>query len=320
MKTYKTANIGNLKNPVVTVGTFDGIHKGHQKIIDRLKEIARQINGETVVFTFWPHPRMVVNQENSALQLLNTLEEKKELMEEAGIEHFILYPFTKEFSQLSSEHFIDEILVKKVGVKYLVVGHDHRFGSKREGDIHVLDTYSKKYGFDIEQIDVINYQHFNVSSTQIREALRNGNVTLAKYFLGYPYRIKGTVKQGNKLGQSIGFPTANLDIHQYKLIPGNGVYVVNVYAYTEKFHGMANIGNNPTVSGDISHKNIEIHILNFNANLYGESITVEFIDKIRDERKFADMTELKYQLQKDKRVVSEYFKNEAGNATETANN
>ena len=287
---------------VVTSGTFDGVHVGHQKILSRLKEIARKSNGETVLITFWPHPRFVLYPEQTDLKLLNTFEEKADLLREQGIDHLLRIPFTKEFSKLTSKEFIRNILINTIGTKKLVIGYDHRFGKNREGSFEHLKENASIYGFDVEEISRQDIDNVGVSSTKIRTALMEGDVTTGTELLGRPYSIRGRVVKGEKIGRILGFPTANLEVDsQHKLIPADGSYAVKVHHRNQELQGMLNIGFRPTVNGKT--KTIEAHIFNFNEDIYGETISIDFIRRIRDEIKFTDVEELKKQLASDKSLA-----------------
>ena len=284
---------------VVTSGTFDGVHAGHHQILRRLQEIATLNNGETVVITFWPHPRLVLHPEDDSLKLLNTFEEKAELLKEHGVKHLIRIPFTKEFSQLTSEEFIDKILVSTIGTKKLVIGYDHRFGKNREGSFEQLKLNAPKYGFDVEEIPRQDIDHVGVSSTKIRQALETGDLETANHLIGRPYSVTGRVVKGDKIGRLMGFPTANIEVDtKYKLIPCDGIYAVTVSYENNIFKGMLYIGNRPTING--LQRNIEVNIFDFDKEIYGESITVYFHTLIRGDIKFNDLEELKLQLHKDK--------------------
>jgi len=284
-----------LPNAVVTSGTFDGVHVGHTKILTRLREIASKTNGETVVITFWPHPRLVLHPEDMSLKLLNTFEEKAELLKAQGIDHLVRIPFTREFSQLTSAQFITDILVKTIGTKKLVIGHDHHFGKNREGTFDQLMLNAPKYGFEVEEIPRQDVDHVAVSSTKIRRALEGGDIETATHCLGHAYSITGRVIMGDKLGRLLGFPTANIEIDTfYKLVPADGIYAVKVRYSASVFKGMLYIGNRPTIDG--VKRNIEVNIFDFNEDLYGESLTIYFHDMIRSDIKFNDLEELKNQL------------------------
>ncbi|MEM9858947.1 MAG: bifunctional riboflavin kinase/FAD synthetase [Bacteroidota bacterium] len=284
---------------IVTSGTYDGVHLGHQKILHRVQEIAKKNEGETVLITFWPHPRLVLYPDQNELRLLNTFEEKADLLRDQGIDHLLRIPFTKNFSQLTSKEFIEKILVRIIGTKKLVIGYDHRFGRNREGSFDHLKQNASAYGFEVEEIPRHEVDHVGVSSSKIREALSSGDVRSGNDLLGKPYSMRGRVVTGDKIGRMLGYPTANIQIDsQYKLIPKDGAYAVYVNIGGELLKGMLNIGYRPTVGG--KSKTIEVHIFDFDQNIYGESIIIFFQDMIRDELKFADVDELKQQLEKDK--------------------
>lgn len=284
---------------VVTSGTFDGVHLGHQKILSRLRETASKNNGETVVITFWPHPRLVLHPEDISLKLLNTFEEKAERLKAQGIQHLVRIPFTKEFSQLSSEEFITQIIVQTIGTKKLVIGHDHHFGKNREGSFEQLKINASKYGFEVEEIPRQDVDHIGVSSTKIRKALEEGDIDTATHFLGNLYSLTGRVVMGDKLGRILGYPTANIEVDTaYKLIPADAIYAVTVQHGNQMFKGMLYIGNRPTVQG--VKRNIEVNIFDFNRDVYGESLSIYFHKLIRRDIKFNDLEELKNQLHLDK--------------------
>jgi riboflavin kinase/FMN adenylyltransferase len=300
MKVYTNIeDFKNVKNPVVTTGTFDGVHLGHQKIISRLQEVTKKYSGETVLLTFYPHPRMVLFPDDNELKLLNTQQEKIELLKKYGIDHLIIYPFTKEFSRMTSVEFVRDILVNRIGTKRLVIGYNHHFGRNREGSFEHLKEYGTLYGFEVEEIPAKDIDHIEISSTKIREALQTGDIKTASTFLGYNYSITGKVVDGKKLGKTIGYPTANIFVEdKYKLIPADGVYAVNVKHKGVMYGGMLNIGNNPTVNGKM--KTIEVNIFDFNKEIYGDEATIYFLARLRDEVKFNGLEELKAQLVKDK--------------------
>jgi riboflavin kinase/FMN adenylyltransferase len=304
MKVYKHIDeFVSGKNPVVTTGTFDGVHLGHQLILARLKEVAKKCEGETVLLTFFPHPRMVLFPDYKPL-LLNTLEEKIALLEKSGVDHLIVHPFNREFSMLSSKEFILSVLVEKLHTKKLVIGHDHHFGKNREGSFAHLKEFGPIYGFEVEEIPAREVENTNVSSTKIREALQIGDVETAAAFLGYRYLLSGTVVKGRMVGRSIDFPTANINVNDpYKLIPADGVYAVRVKRVNENLKGMLNIGMRPTVDGKA--RTIEVNIFDFNADLYGETLTLEFVKRLRDEQKFDGIEALKKQLLQDREMSQE---------------
>ncbi|MCO6498909.1 MAG: bifunctional riboflavin kinase/FAD synthetase [Vicingus serpentipes] len=288
-----------VKNVVLTTGTFDGVHQGHRVIINQLKKHAEKIGGETVVLTFFPHPRMVLYPENNDLRLINTIEERKKLLEEAGIDHLIIHPFSKEFSRLSSLDFVRKILVNQLNINTLVIGYDHHFGRNREGSFKNLKEFGEIYDFTVQEIPAQEVQQINISSTKIRNSLIHGEINAANQFLGYPYTISGTVVEGDQVGREIGFPTANIKIDEwYKLIPANGVYAVKVRVNQQEYQGMLNIGNRPTLDG--KKQTIEVNIFNFNENIYNKAIQVEFYERIRSEQRFEELVALKKQLTLDK--------------------
>lgn len=295
---YSLSEFTLLPNGVVTSGTFDGVHLGHQKILNRVREVSKTIGGESVILTFHPHPRMVISGVND-LKLLSTVDEKIALIEQSGIDHLVIIPFTREFSELSSEEFINRILVEKIGTKKLVIGYDHRFGKNREGGFDYLKANATRYGFSIEEIPRQDIEHLTVSSSRIRHSLLTGDVNLAKEFLGRPYSLSGTVVKGKQLGRTIGYPTANIQVpEEYKLIPANGVYAVRVQYKEQFFGGMLNIGTRPTVDG--TYRTTEVNIFDFDREIYGEKLTVLFEEKLRNEVKFNGLEELKAQLAADK--------------------
>ncbi|MGB5990349.1 MAG: bifunctional riboflavin kinase/FAD synthetase [Marinifilaceae bacterium] len=300
MKVFTDIKDCSIKKPVLTLGSFDGVHLGHLKVISRLNEIAKETGGESVILTFSPHPRQVLYPKEHNIKLLSTMDEKIALLEKAGVDNIIFYPFTIEFSKLSYTEFVKDLLIGELGMKFLVVGYDHRFGSNREGDFTQLNELSKEFGFAIEKEEALNLQDVNISSTKIRNALAIGDIELVRSFLGYDYSLYGKVVPGQKLGRKIGFPTANIKIENAdKLIPAVGVYAVNIEIEGEMFSGMLNMGMRPTVSnnGDFS---VEVNIFNFDRDIYGKNIKVSFIGRIRGERKFEGLDELKTQLAKDK--------------------
>lgn len=309
MKVFTDIKDCRIKRPVLTLGSFDGVHLGHLKVISRLNEIAKETGGESVILTFSPHPRQVLYPKENNIKLLNTMDEKIALLEKAGVDNIIFYPFTKEFSKLSYTEFVKDILIGQLGMKFLVVGYDHRFGSNREGDFTQLNELSKDFDFAIEKEEAFNLKDVNISSTKIRNALSIGDVELVRSFLGYDYSLTGKVVHGQKLGRKIGFPTANILIdNNDKLIPAAGVYAVNIKIDGEMFSGMLNMGMRPTVScnGDFS---IEVNIFDFNRDIYDKNIKVSFIGRIRGERKFDGVEELKTQLSKDKKAAEIIFSN-----------
>lgn len=296
-------NLPTFKNPVVTSGTFDGVHKGHQVILTRLKEAAKVHQGESIVLTFWPHPRYVIQPEKSQdLRLLNTLEEKIQLLNKQKIDHLIVIPFTREFSQQSSLEFIQDIIINKIQTKYLVIGYDHRFGRNREGSFEYLINHPQEFPFEIEEIPRQDVDNIGVSSTKIRKALTTGDVSIANSYLDSLYSLTGKVVLGNQNGRKIGFPTANIQPDDsFKLIPAQGVYAIKIVFDKKEYSGMLNIGMRPTLNG--INQSIEAHIFNFQEDIYHKNLQLLFIAHIRQEQKFEDLEALKQQLQNDKKAV-----------------
>ncbi len=300
MKVYTDLENISIKNPVVTIGVFDGLHKGHQKLLELLCRKADELGGESVAITFWPHPRMVLGKENKDFQLLSTLEEKEHLFRLWGIDNLIILPFTLEFSRMSGRSFIKDILVDKLGVKYLFIGDDHRFGSDRDGGKGLLTEMSSLYGFGVENLDSHMDNSTRISSSLVRAALMSGDLDKANNLLGFPYIMLGKVVEGNRLGRKIGFPTANIACCvDNKQIPVKGVYAVLVDINGEQFGGMLNIGTRPTVDSNLK-RSIEVHIFDITRDLYGQNLMVSFLHRLRDEMKFNDTDELREQLSKDK--------------------
>ena len=274
-------------SPVLTIGTFDGVHLGHREVIEELRRITRETGGESVVFTFFPHPRMVVTPEEDTIRLLTTKEEKIELLEEMGLDHLVIYPFTKEFARLSYADFVKEVLVDRMHISKLVTGYDHKFGRDRKGDFQSLQQLGIMYGFEVEQLSPLLVENVTVSSTKIRQALEGGDIGRANHFLGYNYLLKGKVVEGRRLGRELGFPTANiLPEDSYKMVPENGVYAVLVQVGGVRYQGMLNVGTCPTVNSNVDHRSIEVNIFDFSEDIYGSDIAVRFVERIRDEVKF----------------------------------
>ena len=293
---------------VVTSGTFDGVHIGHQKILGRLRELAQETGGETVVVTFWPHPRMVLRPDEPPIQLLTTFEEKLALLRKVGIDHLVQIPFTKEFSQLSSDDFIRQVLVNKIETNYLVIGYDHHFGRNREGSFEYLKAHATEYGFVVEEISRQDIDRVGVSSTKIRRALGEGDVQTAHEYLGRPYRLTGTVVRGDQLGRDLGYPTANLRIESpHKLIPVDGIYAVHAWHQQHCYEGMLYIGHRPTIQGKT--RNIEVNIFEFDQTIYGDELRVDLLDYIRGDMTFGTLEELTEQLGRDKQATLVALKN-----------
>ncbi|TDQ32501.1 bifunctional riboflavin kinase/FAD synthetase [Zeaxanthinibacter enoshimensis] len=284
----------------ITIGTFDGVHIGHRRILERLINSAKAQELRSTVLTFFPHPRMVL-QKDADIQLLNTLDEKIQILEKIGLDYLIIHPFTKTFSRLSATAFVRDILVNDLRAKKVIIGYDHRFGRNRTANINDLIAFGNALDFEVEEISAQEIDEVSVSSTKIRKALTSGDIKTANSFLGYEYMLTGIVKKGKGLGRELDFPTANLHIPEtYKLIPKNGVYVVKSILGEETIYGMMNIGFNPTVDG--TSKTIEIHFFDFEEDLYEKRLQVEILDRIRDEHKFKSLADLKKQLAEDKKT------------------
>lgn len=299
--------IKSIKNPVLTIGTFDGVHLGHQKIINQLNEEAEKIGGESVLFTFYPHPRMVLYPESHGLKLIQTQAEKVDKLRRMGLQNAIIYPFTLEFSRLTALEFVRDFLVNKLNVKKLVIGYDHQFGKNREGSIQFLLDVCDTYGFEVIEIAAQEIDEVNVSSTKIRNAIKSGDIETANSFLGEPFQLQGVVVKGQSLGRELGFPTANIDLQSdLKLIPASGVYAVKVDVDGILYDGMMNLGNRPTVD-DLTSTNIEVHLFNFSDDLYGKMLTVQLLSRFRDVIKFDSIEALKSQLAEDETNIRSYF-------------
>ena len=304
MKVYNHIDeFKQIKNAVVTIGTFDGVHIGHQKIISRLQEVARQKGGETVILTFFPHPRMILHPDDLNIKLISTMDEKAERLANLGIDHLIITPFTRDFSNLSPQEYIREILVKKIGTTQIIIGYDHRFGKDRSGGLKELQHYSSELGYQVEEIPEQDIDEVAISSTTIRNAILSGDIKTAENFLGYPFHLTGKVIKGDQIGRKIGFPTANLFIEEsYKLIPSDGIYAVRVdfkngEGNLKRANGMAYIGHRPTING--MSRNIEVNIFDFKEDIYGQTIRLNFLEYMRDDQKFNSLEELKEQLSLD---------------------
>ena len=303
---YSFESYINIKKPVVTVGTFDGVHIGHQTIIERLKTIAKKIDGETVLLTFYPHPRKVILNDQSNLKLINTKNEKIKLLEQYGLDHLFIHPFNEEFSRISPTSYVRDLLVNQLKTNHLVIGYNHQFGRNREGNLTLLTELSSIYDFNIEEISAQQINEIKVSSTKIRAAIEAGNIATANNYLGHTFSISGKVIQGNKLGRTIGFPTANIKIDESdKICPPKGVYAVRVKLDNQTLNGMMNIGTRPTIEKEQTTLSNEVHIFNFNKDIYNLTIQIEFIAMIREEKKFNDINGLKQQLIDDQKKSME---------------
>ena len=304
MKIKAASDYKLLSNSVVTIGTFDGVHIGHKKIINRLVNIAKQEGLQAVVLTFFPHPRMVV-QSDTKIKMLNTIDEKNMLLEQQGIDHLVIKKFTKDFSRLSAQEYVRKVLVETLHVKHIIIGYDHHFGRNRTANIHDLKAFGEIYDFKVTEILAQEIDEVTISSTKIRQALNSGDVKTANTFLGYNFMISGTVVKGKGIGKTLNFPTANIRISEsYKLIPKHGVYVVKTRILNTTVFGMMNIGVNPTVNGKL--RSIEIHFFDFSQDIYGVYLEIEILKRLREEQKFDSLAELEKQLLKDA-VVSKQF-------------
>ena len=283
---------------VVTIGTFDGVHIGHRKILDRLIKDGKTTGRRSILLTFFPHPRMVL-QKDSDLKLLNSIDEKTDVLQELGLDCLVIHPFTVDFSRLTAKEFVREVLVNTLNAKKVIIGYDHRFGRNRTADIQDLQSFGNLYGFEVEEIDAQEIDDISVSSTKIRKALDSGDLETANRYLGYPYMLSGRIIHGKGLGRDLGFPTANMDLDaNYKLIPAGGVYVVRSSYGGQEVYGMMNIGSNPTVNGSGQH--IEVHFFDLDADLYDLEMRVSVLARLRDEQKFDSLEGLKKQLELDR--------------------
>lgn len=304
-KAIKLKDYYNNISSIVTIGTFDGVHIGHQKIVKRLITIAKKQKLKSVVLTFFPHPRMVL-QKDANIKLINTIDEKAQLFQDFGLDALVVKKFTREFSRQTALEFVRDILVKKLHIKHIIIGYDHQFGRNRTANIEDLKKYGDVYNFEVTKISAQDIDEVTVSSTKIRNALNKGNIKTANAFLGYNFMLTGTIAKGKGLGKQIGFPTANLHIQEnYKLIPKNGVYVVKSNYNGETIFGMMNIGTNPTVGGKF--QSIEIHFFDFNQDIYNKKIKIELLQRLRDEQKFESIEALQKQLFKDKSYTIDFI-------------
>ena len=313
---YITDNL-NIRKPVVTVGIFDGVHKGHKYIIGKLVEISEKMDGEPVIITLWPHPRHILNYNSSETRLITTFEEKIKILSELGVKNLVFKDFTLDFSHMTACEFIERVLVNEIRIHHLVVGYNHRFGSDHVGDIRKIKECAEKFAFTAEQLDQYREVEAKISSSEIRKALFKGDVRFASNMLGHNFFISGSVAGGSRTGRTIGFPTANIiPGHFLKILPKDGVYAVEVETAYGWFQGMLNIGIRPTVNDNPDHKTIEVHIIDFDKDIYGKQIEVHFIERIRDEMKFQSIQELKEQLIKDRitaeDILKRYYREKSG--------
>jgi len=294
------------QSTILTIGTFDGVHIGHQKIIERLNQIKSSDKDHSAILTFFPHPRKILNQGNE-IKWLNTMDEKIQLLNKFGLDHLIIEPFTKDFSELSAIDFVQDILVNELHIKSLVIGHDHQFGKNREGNFNQLKTLGETFDFDVEKISAQEIEDVSVSSTKIRLAIENGDISKANKYLGYHYLLSGEFVKGQGLGRKLDYPTINLSIFEdHKLIPKTGVYIVKTIIDQKTVFGIMNIGFRPTIDG--KNKTIEVHLLDFNGNLYGENMQIEVLKRLRDEQKFASLERLIHQIKKDEIFARKWIK------------
>lgn len=306
MKVYTALDNYNKQPSVVTIGTFDGVHLGHEKIIKRLCKYSDSTNLSSLILTFFPHPRMVLNK-GETLKLLNTIEEKKQRLEFLGIDALVIEPFTLEFANLSAKDYVKNILVDKLNAKHIIIGYDHRFGKNRSANINDLTTYGNEYGFTVEEISVKDVEDVSVSSTKIRQALHNGQIEKANKYLGYNYSLRGVVIKGRGIGKSLDYPTANIHIDSdLKLIPKNGVYIVKSSDNEKLLWGMMNIGVNPTFNN--SKLSLEVHFLDYNNSLYDKTLTIQLVKFLRDEQKFSSVEALKAQIKMDEKQTRDFIK------------
>ena len=302
----------SVTRPVLTMGMFDGVHKGHVSLLLQLNQKAKEIQGESVVLTFWPHPRMVLGQDSEKLRFLTTLEEKTKLISEIGVDHLLILPFSRDFAGLSANRFIHDYLMGKIGLKHLLVGYNHRFGHDGISQ-EKLKELAQSYGFGLDFFGPVNVSGMNPSSTNIRNYISDGDVWEASKLLGRFYGLQGRIVSGRRLGRKIGFPTANIEMNDpLKLIPHDGVYACKVHLLGETFGGMINIGGRPTIEGDTGHRSLEVHIFNFNKEVYSEEITVEFLKRTRPEIKFPSLEALKERLSKDEQEVKDILRRQGG--------
>ena len=301
---FKNFNDYRSEKPLaLSLGMFDGVHLGHKYIIDELKKVGCENDLETAILTFWPHPRFVFNP-NEDLKLLNTIEEKKVLMEKYGINNLFVKEFDEEFRNLTGEEFVRQILIDKLNVKYLIIGYDHSFGKNKSGNFELLQKLSSELDFEVVQMEAINIHENNISSTKVRNALLEGNIKDANEMLGYSYSLSGTVVHGKKLGRTIGYPTANIETESLKLLPKKGAYIVEVFVKDQQYKGMLSVGTNPTVNGE--KLTVEVYILDFEGDIYDENITVKFRDFLHEEIKFEGLEKLIERLDEDRRLTEKF--------------
>jgi riboflavin kinase/FMN adenylyltransferase len=309
MRVFRDLNsLPKFQNSVITIGTFDGVHLGHQKLIERLRTLAREQNGESIIITFHPHPRLVINPQDDSLKLLNTIDEKIALLEKYGVDNLVIVPFSRDFSEQNAEDYVTDFLVKNFQPKAIVIGYDHKFGRNRTGDFHLLETMKTRFGYQLEEITKEMLEDMTISSTKIREALNQGRIEEASELLGHNYTLAGFVVKGLQNGRKLGYPTANLQISDtHKLIPKTGIYAVRVSYGKQTYNGMLSIGYNPTFGGKV--QTVEVNILDFNKEIYGELLMLEFVSYIRAEKKFESLEDLIKAIDNDKLVIEKILPN-----------
>lgn len=290
---------------VISLGMYDGVHRGHERIIYALKSIAEEKNYSSGIFSFWPHPRRIINPEYE-LKLLTNIEEKIEILEKKGLDFLFLQEFNEDFKNLDAEDFVEQILVKKINVRHVIIGKDHCFGKDRRGDFSLLEKLGKRWGFVVEKLELELFENDNISSTKIREVLQDGDIKIANQMLGYHYSVSGEVVHGKKIGRTIGFPTANILVDDMKLLPKKGAYIVEVWLKNQQYKGMLSIGTNPTVGGD--KLSVEVNILDFKGDIYGERLSLKFRDFLHEEIKFENLEKLIERLKQDKKITENFFK------------
>ncbi|MCG8580893.1 MAG: bifunctional riboflavin kinase/FAD synthetase [Bacteroidales bacterium] len=310
MKVHSDFSTFSAHKPVITIGMFDGVHTGHRVLLGQLTDMAKAVGGESVVITFWPHPRMVLKQDADKLRFLTSPEERTKLFGQLGIDHLVLIPFSLELANLTAEEFIQQILIDKLNIHHLMVGYNHRFGKGRQHSYEEYQGFATKYSFTISLVEAVLTDGMQTSSTDIRNHLLAGEMKAANRILGYEYAVSGRVVGGQQLGRRIGYPTANIEVEEpYKLIPPDGVYAVKVRVEGKDYGGMLNIGYRPTVNHNVDHRSLEVHIFDFNRDIYSEEIELEFVERVRDEQKFANVDALKAQLKKDEFVIRAIVEN-----------
>lgn len=307
MQTYASVTEFTSKKPtVVTIGTFDGVHAGHRVLLNRLTQTAKALDCDSAIFTMFPHPRMVL-QPHIDIKLIQSIKEREQVLEKVGIDHLVIEPFTKDFSRMEAEDFVQNILVNILNAKKVIIGYDHRFGRNRVADVNDLHRFGAEYGFEVEEVSAQEVDEIAVSSTKIRRALEEGDLDTANRYLGDPFTLTGTIAKGRGLGRTFGYPTANLEIEEnYKLIPKNGVYIVKARIGNSPVYGVMNIGTNPTVGG--SQRTIETYFMNFEGDLYGQNLQIELLSRIRDEIHFGSTKELTAAIAEDQKIAEAYVR------------